>query len=122
MTSMNQDDNSNNFESIMSIDQINDSKVFVSQQHDVVDASPSLHVSSEEEEEEQNNNAGLSVVETQCKQPIEKYKELPLNRITEVSRESGTFEVEETEYSDRRSQSQIYKQMMEVLRLQVEHF
>jgi hypothetical protein len=59
---------------------------------------------------------------TQSKNPIEKYGELPMQRITEVSRESGTFEEEETEHVDRRSLSNVHAQIREVLRLQVEHF
>jgi len=55
-------------------------------------------------------------VQTQSKNLKEKFRELPMQRITEGSRESGTFEEEETEYLDRRSISIIQKHMSEVLR------
>lgn len=75
--------------------------------------------SSEEEDEEKESG---SVMQTHPKSPNDKFKQLPMQRITEVSRESGTFEEEETEHLDRRSLSIKQKHMSEVLRLQVEHF
>jgi ribosomal protein L20 len=55
-------------------------------------------------------------MQTQSKNLKEKFRELPMQRITEGSRESGTFEEEETEHLDRRSISIIQKHMSEVLR------
>ena len=78
--------------------------------------------SSEEEDEEEESGSVIPVMQTHPMSPNEKFKQLPMQRITEVSRESGTFEEEETEHLDRRSLSIMQRHMSEVLRLQVEHF
>ena len=56
-------------------------------------------------------------IQSKAKSSDAKYMELPLKRITEAARESGTFEEEETELLDKKSLSSISKQIREVLRL-----